>query len=70
MRCQICGNPFDGKPNQIYCSVECVKTARKMRYDAIAFSKKSRRNEDVVEIAVKARQEGMSYGKYVAKYGL
>ena len=49
-----CGKEFMGARTQQYCCKECRGVS------------KSYKNTSFVDIAVEARKNGMSYGKYVA----
>ncbi len=49
-----CGKEFMGTKTQQYCCKECRG------------EKKSHKNTSLVETAIEARKNGMSYGKYVA----
>lgn len=70
-KCKYCGKEFNSTKNdRRYCSDECRKKSQ------LEMSKKRRKgahikkpNAAVVDIAVKAREAGMTYGQYVAKMG-
>lgn len=70
-KCKYCGKEFNSTKNdRRYCSDECRKKSQ------LEMSKKRRKgahikkpNAAVVDIAVKARAAGMTYGQYVAKMG-
>lgn len=75
--CDRCGKQFYGCRHDVrYCSDECLKEAtkdrakelRQIRHEA----KRVRREkqQSITQIAIKARQAGMTYGQYVAKMGL
>lgn len=67
-----------------YCSQECRDSAQlesKRNYDRKNYAtiydrrktrknKKKFNNQSIVDITVAARKEGMTYGQYVAKYGV
>ena len=56
--CKICGKNFQSEVrNAKYCSDECKKT----KYN----EKPKEKKLSVAELAVKAKQAGMSYGQYV-----
>lgn len=58
--CLTCGTIFKAVSDNIkYCSEQCDKSKRKTQ------SKLS-----VIEVARRAKDEGMSYGEYVAKYNI
>ena len=75
--CEICGKeykPFSAR--QKYCSTDCSREAykrasRKVRHIKIIEPKKKKPPTlSISDICRLAREEHMSYGKYVAKYGL
>ncbi len=83
--CPTCGKNFlYSSSRKRYCSVECQKKAQKTRIDeAIPVQAASRkitqgdtvrpkkkRAKTMSEIAKAAREEHLSYGEYVVKYGL
>ena len=62
--CSWCGLSFETEHKRKYCCEDC-----RMR----ANYRKSRKKKNAVELAGienLARKEGLTYGKYVAKYGL
>ena len=67
-KCKHCGKEFNSsKVNKLYCSDECKKKSRKN----MSRKRKGRKyagkpNAAVIDVAVKARKAGMSYGQYVA----
>lgn len=64
--CVVCGKSFmPTNSRQIYCSKEC-KTEDYKAYGPPAKKKKKKPNNDLVDVAVKARKAGMTYGQYVA----
>lgn len=69
--CKYCGKEFYGKIRAEYCSDECrhqVQLEQKRRYR----EKKNRnhkRDLSLTNLAALARNEGLTYGQYVAKYG-
>lgn len=73
--CKHCGTPFEGKYNaQKYCCQECANIGkinshrerqREQRQKA-RVEKELSRSTTLADIAVEARNAGMSYGKYVA----
>lgn len=61
--CLNCGKGFQAlQDSSKYCSIECVNEAKKKTKRKPALS--------IVEITKLAREEGLQYGDYVAKYGL
>ena len=77
--CVICGNKFYGYVLRKYCGAECQKVANreydrrgkekeKARRNAAELKKKEEQNKGktLVDIAAKAKEAGMSYGKYEA----
>ncbi len=70
-KCKYCGKEFDAtKSKRLYCSDKCKKSFWKKkdikRKHGVHMEKP---NAAVVDIAVKAREAGMTYGQYVAKMG-
>ena len=63
--CGWCGIIFESEHKRKYCSDEC-------RILSLAGRRKSRKRPalSLEEVAVLSRKEGLSYGQYVAKYGL
>lgn len=79
--CKYCGKRFIPKHRaEKYCSERCLEEgARKLRNERnrirskmkkIANEKKPQLPVTIVNIAVEAKKEGLTYGQYVAKYGL
>ena len=71
--CVNCGRLFN--PNtkkQICCGKICAKErARKLEAERrLKLNMEKAKKNQLMDIAEAARLEGMSYGKYVAKYGL
>ena len=70
-KCKYCGKEFDAtKSKRLYCSDKCKKSRwrekdKKRKYGVHMENP----NAAVVDIAVKAREAGMTYGQYVAKMG-
>lgn len=64
-QCKWCGKIFKYDRKKDYCSDDCRLRANGRR-------KKSRKKAKVSleEIAKRCREENLSYGQYVAKYGL
>ena len=81
-RCTVCGGRFEtnffGRRNAKYCPV-CIKEVNKQR-EKEAYQnrkgKKKRNNKEteesgtltISEVAALARENGMSYGQFVAKF--
>ena len=65
--CAVCGEYFSAWGNEITCSEECKQTWVKLRD---AKKKVSMINTAVNDLAKKAKEMGMSYGKYVEMMGL
>ena len=71
-KCIICNKTFVANtPNKKCCSNECTKIKNRMnatRYnkEVRGNGKKPKKSLSFTDIAVKAKQAGMSYGKYVA----
>lgn len=73
-QCEFCGKSFIAKKsNGRYCSNECARKGYKERAKEYYREKKMEQERQakgkltVTEITKKARQAGMSYGKYVAQ---
>jgi predicted nucleic acid-binding Zn ribbon protein len=79
-KCGVCGKDFDGwNKNQKYCSEECKHVSHLQRgemYRENARLKAEQKKEEakkkkaLEEIAMAARNAGMTYGQYVARMGL
>lgn len=79
-KCRYCKEPFEpAARNQKYCGPECkeiaAKEGAKRRYAAQKAQLKAEReatsrkpNQEVLEIAAKAKKKKMSYGEYVNRY--
>lgn len=68
--CEICGKEFTPRHHrQLYCTKECANESEKQnkiirkRRPKVVYEKK---NQELVEMTVKARELGMTYGQYVA----
>jgi hypothetical protein len=73
VKCKICGKEFvTNKTIKQCCSAECVKINAKNNYQAISERRKEERQKKkekkvtLTEMAIKAKQLGMSYGQYSA----
>lgn len=62
--CVYCGKEFIGSESQTYCSDECRQKGRAMRRSA---PKHRNTMAKLKDIALKAYQQGLSYGEYVAR---
>lgn len=77
-KCAYCGKEFTGLHSRRYCSEECKKLGYTERLRKEAEKKKQNRkkparkkgkpNQEIIDIAVLARQAGMTYGQYVAQF--
>ena len=68
LECCLCGKSFLSGRKKKYCSVECRSKTRHFKRN-----RKTAKQKPVSVLSIiaeKARLEGLSYGKYVAKYGL
>ena len=80
IKCRYCKEPFEpAARNQKYCGPECkeiaAKEGAKRRYAAQKAQLKAEReatsrkpNQEILEIAAKAKKKRMSYGEYVNRY--
>ena len=78
--CAYCGSPFIQKNcKQKFCSVSCRDENKKKRFkenpEKYSYYKKRKssrktKGNAIGEINKKALEEGLTYGQYVAKYGL
>lgn len=74
IKCRICGEFFNAKNgNARYCSKQCKNKAklnalheRKLGLGVSSKKEAKKVNKELVDISVKARELGMSYGQYVA----
>ena len=64
--CKFCGETFESVRKRKYCSKKC---AENYNYN-LKHKKPTKTCNSITEISIKARQEGLSYGAYVNKYGL
>ena len=62
--CRWCGKDFKAPKRRKYCSDECRLYANGRG------KRKSKTNKTLIEVAQLAHKEGLTYGQYVAKYGL
>lgn len=84
MICEICGKEFSPSArNQKYCGTECGLKANRERQKAYRENTKSMKEKEVrrnahtrkkkltiSDINAMALKEGLSYGKFIGKYGL
>ena len=74
--CPICGGAFwQKKKAQRYCSRKCGNIARRREEEAdIAFiqemSDAKKPVKSLSQVAAEARTAGMTYGQYMARYGV
>ena len=74
--CRVCGKRFEKKNStHKYCSSSCSEKAkRKKQYEEFKSGEESRvegvRGKSIAEIVKAATKAGMSYGMYVARFGL
>jgi len=76
-QCTICGASFETTNiHAKYCSDPCRKKASRKSYrqakakEKEELERKKNMQQSIIDIAVLARQAGMTYGQYVAKMGL
>ena len=75
-KCPVCGRTFTSTAHaRKYCDIECARDAsyirsaervRKYRMRA----RHATKGDSLAKINTLAREEGLTYGKYVAKYGI
>ena len=65
--CGWCGLFFQSRKKEEYCCDECRKKGENRKRKR---AKKKFGLNSIDAIAIAARKEGLSYGQYVAKYGL
>ena len=82
-KCVICGTEFMPiKGTQLCCSKEC-RAKRDVQIKELWYEEQRKKKdaenrklipksnyEEIVDVAIAARKEGLSYGQYVAKYKL
>jgi hypothetical protein len=70
LKCNFCGKPFTNKRRKSYCSNECRLMANGRCARPKPKDKKAEKPKvSIAEVCVLARQQGLTYGQYVAKYG-
>lgn len=76
-QCTICGASYETTNiHAKYCSDVCRKKASKEMHrrsrakQKEELERKKNMQQNIIDIAVLARQAGMTYGQYVAKMGL
>ena len=62
--CNWCGMSFETDHKRKYCSDDCRLKANGKRY------RKKKLAKELSSVENLAREAGMTYGQYVAKYGL
>lgn len=79
--CAVCGTMFQKRKKDHLCCSEKCQLKRRRQYEkemnALYRSQKKDKakkiektnHEKIADIAIAAREEGLSYGQYVAKYG-
>lgn len=69
--CLVCGKSFIGLVQQKYCCKKCATMAyNRNQQERQERRRRKKANADLIDIARKSREEGLTYGQYVAKYGL
>lgn len=71
--CEWCGAKFTSDSKKKYCCHKCAKAANNYRGKSKNKPKKTERKKPMLtieQVALLSRQEGISYGEYVKKYGL
>lgn len=66
-KCEFCGNNFEADAKRKFCTKECRENAERARKRK---NKPKKPKLSLNKIAKLSREEGLSYGQYVAKYGL
>lgn len=77
-KCLICGAEFESKASQArFCGKDCKNANQRQVYHArkqgllppseFRGKKHKKANQDLVEIARRARAMGLSYGQYIAR---
>ncbi len=62
--CELCGKAFESDKRRKFCTPECRRKAERG-------GKKSKKPKlSLEQVAKLSREEGLSYGRYVGKYGL
>ena len=66
--CAECGKTFSIRTwNQKYCCEECVKRSYKATRERGSIHTENKPKETLAEVSQKAREQGLTYGKYMAK---
>lgn len=77
--CNICGKMFEANGTRVYCSQTCSKKGKansnrvyKKENFTIGKARKTytKPKLSIAQVCKLAKAEGISYGKYVGKYGL
>lgn len=67
--CKICGSSFVATHNTtVICSKKCKDEAKRISIKKCKEKeekKREKRNKEIIDIAVAAREAGMTYGQYV-----
>lgn len=68
--CAHCGAEFQSKYPKVFCSLKCQRKGyyKNLRKPIMESTKKEHKkpSESIEQIQIKAREMGISYGKYVA----
>ncbi len=72
IKCIECGAEFSKKGKKIYCNIKCQQKAGKRRNknNKIRTIKEKKFQNEISRINSLALKENLTYGKYVAKYGI
>ena len=65
--CEFCGELFEADAKRRFCTPEC---RRKAEQGKKKIRKPKKPKLSLIDVAKLCREEGLSYGQYVAKYGL
>ena len=74
-KCEYCGKEFVPRArNQVYCSRQCGRAASRRLYTEPPKKEekvvnKTENMREIARIARSAREKGLSYGRYTARYG-
>ena len=66
--CEHCGKPFNAvRINVKFCSSQCRNQNYKLNYKSPYNEKEGKKMSRIAELNALAREQGLSYGRYVAK---
>ena len=65
--CEFCGELFEADAKRRFCTVECRRKAERKKKKQ---TKPKKPKLSLEQVAKLSREEGLSYGEYVKKYGL